>query len=164
MNKNLILATFLLAVLLLAAGLLFLCAANLRPSRLILAAALLVLGGGLAAWSGLNLRRARQLEPENLSDQITALAEQSGHAEITLSQAVSELKVPDEAAQEALDLLVEKGQALREFRDERWIYLFPGLKESKVIRKCSHCGREYSVKTALYECPNCGGKVELIRV
>ena len=164
MSKKLILTTFIMAVLLMATGLLFLCAAIQQPSRLLLAAVLLVLGGGLAAWSGVNLRRARQLEPENLSDQITAMAERGGHAEVTLSQVVSELKIPDEAAQKALDLLVEKGQALRDFRDDRWVFLFPGLQDSKVVRKCSHCGREYSVKTPLYECPNCGGQVELIRV
>jgi hypothetical protein len=164
MTKTATLIPFILSILLIAAGLLFLCAATQQPSRYFLAAALLAVGAGLAAWSGVNMRRARQLKPENLSDQITALAEQKGQAEVTLSQVVSELGVPDEAAQEALDLLTEKGQAYREFRNDVWVYLFPGLKESKVIRKCSHCGREYSVKTPLYECPNCGGKVELTRV
>jgi DNA-directed RNA polymerase subunit RPC12/RpoP len=164
MNRTAYLVLFGIAVLFLAGGLLFMCASIQQPSRLILAAVLLVFGAGLAYWSGMGMRRARQLDPENLSDQITALAERSGHAEVTLSQVVSELGVPDEDAQKALDLLADKGQAYREFRDDRWVYLFPGLKESRVIRRCSHCGREYSVKTPLYECPNCGGKVELVRV
>lgn len=164
MNKTAFIILFGIAVLFLAGGLLFLCAAIQQPSRLILAAVLLIFGAGLAYWSGTGLRRAGQLDPENLSNRITALAERSGHAEVTLSQVVSDLGVPDEAAQKALDLLAEKGQAYREFRDDRWVYLFPGLKESRVIRRCSHCGREYSVKTPLYECPNCGGKVELVRV
>jgi len=164
MNRTIALITFVIAVISVSLGLLFLCAASQQPSRSTLAAALLVIGVGLAAWSGISLRRARQLAPENLSDQITALAERSGHAEVTLSQAVAGLSVPDEDAQKALDLLVDKGQCTREFRGDTWFYLFPGLKESKVIRRCSHCGREYSVKTPLYECPNCGGKVELVRV
>jgi len=163
MNKTSTVIPLILGILLLSLGLLFLCASARQPGRLLLAGALLALGAGLAAWSGANLRRSRQLAPENLSDQITTLAERNGQAEITLAQAVAGLGVPDEAVQQALDLLVEKGQALREFRDDRWVYLFPGLKESKVVRQCSHCGREYSVKTPLYECPNCGGKVELVK-
>jgi DNA-directed RNA polymerase subunit RPC12/RpoP len=163
MSRNLAFLTLILAVLLLTAGLLFACAAVNNPSRFLLAAVLLLFGGGLAAWSGLSLRRLRQLNPETLDDEITALAERSGHAEVTLAQVVSGLGVPDDAAQKALDLLVEKGQSYRELRSDGWVYLFPGLQESKVIRKCSHCGREYSVKVALYECTNCGGKVELVR-
>jgi len=164
MNKTVTTIIFAISVITIAVGLIFLCAATQAPTRLFLAAALLLIGAALAAWSGMGLRKMRQLAPENLSDQITSLAEQSGHAEVTLSQVIAGLSVPDEDAQRALDLLVDKGQCTREFRGDTWFYLFPGLKESKVIRRCSHCGREYSVKTPLYECPNCGGKVELVRV
>jgi len=164
MNKTIAIAVFILAVLLLAGGLLFLCAAVQQPSRLLLAGVLLALGAGLAVWSGMTLRKARLVDPENLSDQITSLAERSGHAEVTLSQVVSSMGVPDEAAQKALDLLSEKGQCVREYREDKLVYMFPGLKESKVVRKCSHCGREYSVKQPVYECENCGGKVELVRI
>lgn len=147
----------------LAGGLLFLCAASRQPTRLFLAIALLAIGGGLAGWSGFTLRRLRELAPEHLSDRITALARAGGHAEVTLSQVVAELRVPDEAAMAALALLEGRGQCHREGREGREFYVFPGLKETKVVRRCAHCGSEFSVKTPLHKCPNCGGELELAR-
>ena len=148
----------------LTVGLIFLCAASQQPSRLWLAVLLLAIGGGLAAWGGFSLRRSRELDPENLSDRIVELARRKGQAELTLAQVVSELAVPDEAASKALDNLSEKGQVVKEYRGDTWYFLFPGLKETKMIRKCSHCGREYSVKDPIYECLTCGGKVELVKI
>ena len=147
----------------LAGGLLFLCAAAAQPSRLILAFILLAIGVGLAAFSGLTLRRLRELDPENLSDRITALAEKTPEAEVTLSQVVAELQVPDEAALAAFGLLEGKRQCVREHRDGQRVYVFPGLKEKKLVRRCAHCGSTFSVKEPLHECPNCGGEVELVR-
>lgn len=146
----------------LSLGLLFLCAAIDQPSRLFLAAALLMAGGGLAAWSGLRLRRLRALDPENLSDRITELARRSD-AEVTLSRVVSELGVPDEAAIDALNLLERRGQSQRERRGDREFYVFPGLRSSKVTRSCPYCGSEYSVKTPVHRCPHCGGDLRLER-
>ena len=148
---------------LLTFGLLFLCAATREPSRLVLAAVLLIIGGGLAVWGGLTLRRLRELDPENLSDRITELARVGGNAEVTLSQVVAELGVPDEAALAALALLENRAQCYRERREEREFYLFPGLRESMVRRRCPYCGSEFSVKTPLYRCPNCGGDLSLER-
>jgi hypothetical protein len=147
----------------LAGGLLFLCAASRQLTRLILGIALLIIGGGLAAWSGLMLRRLRDLDPEHLSDRITALAQAKGQAEVTLSQVVAELGAPDEAALAALGLLESRGQCQREHREGREFYVFPGLKESKVVRRCAFCANEYSVKTPLHKCPNCGGDLEVVR-
>ena len=87
----------------------------------------------------------------------------AGDAEVTLSQAVSELSVPDEAAVAAQNLLERRGQAYRERRGEREFYVFPGLKPSKVARKCPYCGGEFSVKTPVYKCPHCGGDLKLER-
>jgi hypothetical protein len=128
-----------------------------------LAIALLVIGGGLAAWSGRTLRRLRELDPENLSDRITALAGESGHGEVTLSEVVAELQVPDEAALEALSTLESRGQCHREHREGREFYIFPGLKTLKVERRCTYCGSTFSVKTPQQKCPNCGGDLELVR-
>jgi hypothetical protein len=44
-----------------------------------------------------------------------------------------------------------------------WFYAFPGLEETKVVRRCAYCGNEFSVKTPLHKCPNCGGDLELVR-
>jgi rubrerythrin len=128
-----------------------------------LAVALLAAGGGLAAWGGVTLRRLRDTDPENLDDRITELARRGGQGEVTLSEVVAELGVPDDAAVAALNLLEERGQAHRERHGEREVYVFPGLKPVLVQRSCPYCGTEYSVKKALSVCPRCGGDLELER-
>lgn len=163
MKRTAAIVGLVVSVVLLGGGLLFLCAATQEPSRLLLAAALLVVGGGLAAWGGLTLRRLRDVDPENLSDRITGLARAGGNAEVTLSQVVAELGVPDEAAIAALNLLERRGQCHREPRGDREFYVFPGLKPSKVARRCPYCGGEFSVKTPVYRCPHCGGDLRLER-
>jgi hypothetical protein len=163
MKRSVATVVLIVAAALLAGGLLFLCAATRQPARLFLAIALLVVGGGAAAWSGLTLRRLWALDPEHLSDRITALARAGGQGEVTLSQVVAELHVPDEAALAALALLEDKGQCHSERRGERAMYVFPGLQPSKVVRRCAHCGSEFTVKRPLHQCPNCGGQLELVR-
>jgi len=163
MNRTVSYLVIGVAVVLLAVGLVFLCAATRNTGRLPLALILLVIGGGLAFWGGTSLRRIMALDPENLSDRLTQLARQSGHGEVTLSQAVSALNAPDEAVQEALSLLVERGQAYPEYREDRQVYIFPGLRAVKMVRRCESCGTEYSVKEPIYVCTQCGGKVEVVR-
>jgi hypothetical protein len=164
MNRTLAVIVVGVAVGLLGLGMLFLCAATQEPPRLLVAAPLLLVGAGLAAWSGITLRRLRDLDPENLSDRITQLARR-GDGEVTLAQVVAELHAPDEAAIAALDLLERRGQARRERvgDDAREVYVFPGLKPSLVERRCPYCGAEFSVKEATYKCPNCGGDLRLER-
>lgn len=164
MNRTTSYIVIAIAVVILAAGLLFLCAATREAARFPLALGLLVIGGGLAFWGGTSLRRAIALDAENLSDRITHLARQSGHGEVTLSQAVSALNAPDEAVEKALNLLVERGQAYPEYRTDREVYIFPGLQAAKMVRRCESCGTEYSVKEPIYTCTNCGGKVEVVRL
>lgn len=163
MNRNTALIVIGISVVFLSGGLLFLCAASNQPSRLPLALILLVIGAALATFGGLTIRRLRDLDPENLSDRITALAEKTPEAEVNLSQVVAELVVPDEAALAALNLLERKHQCRREHRDGQMVYVFPGLKEKKLVRRCAHCGSIFSVKEPLHQCPHCGGDVELVR-
>lgn len=162
MNRTVSKIVVTVAALFLTAGLVFLCAATSQPSRLLVAVALLLVGGGLAAWGGVALRRLHSLDPENLSDRITQLA-RAGGGEVTLSQAVAELSVPDEAVVAALNLLERRGQCHREYRGEREVYFFPGLKPTLVKRRCPYCGTEFSVKQALNKCPHCGGDLKLER-
>jgi hypothetical protein len=161
-GQGLTLAAFLTAVLLLAGGLIFLCAAVQDAARFPIALALLLAGGALAAWSGLRLRRARQLAPDTLDDRITQLAAVHD-AELTLAQVVSELEVPDDAARAALARLEAGGLCHQARREGRTFYIFPGLEESKVVRRCSYCGNEYSVREPLRKCPNCGGSLDIVR-
>jgi hypothetical protein len=160
MSKPSAVLVLVIAVLALAAGLVFLCAAVRQPSRLMLAAILLLGGAALAAWSGKALQRLRELEPERLADRITDLAAESG-AEISISAVISGLAVPNDAALDALNWLEHHGRAHRERRDDKDLYIFPGLKVSKVARRCPYCGSEFSVKTAVYKCPHCGGDLRL---
>jgi len=67
------------------------------------------------------------------------------------------------AALEALALLEGRGQCYPEPREGREFYVFPGLEETKVVRRCAYCGNEFSVKTPLHKCPDCGGELELAR-
>jgi hypothetical protein len=149
-------------VLFLAGGFIFLCAAVQNTARLPIALALLVAGGGLAGWAGVRWRRARQLSPDVVNQRITDLA--AAHdAEVTVALVVSELDIPDQAARTALARLEADGLSRRERREDKEVYVFPGLVESKVVRRCIYCGNEYSVRQPLHKCPNCGGQLELVK-
>jgi hypothetical protein len=162
-SQGLTLTLFIIGVVLLAGGLIFLCAAVNNIGRMPIALALLVIGGGLAAWAGIRWRQAREISPDVLDDRITNLA--SAHdGETTLSQVISELNVPDDAARTALARLEAEGRCRQERREDRIFYVFPGLKESRVIRRCSYCGNEYSVREPLHKCPNCGGNLEVVKI
>jgi hypothetical protein len=161
-GSGLTVGAFLVGVLLLGGGLIFLCAASQNAARLPIALVLLLLGGGLAGWAGQRMRRARQLSPDVLDDRITSLAD-TQDAEVTLAQVVSALDVPDDAARAALARLESQGICHQERRGDKTVYVFPGLKESKVVRRCSYCGNEYSVREPLHKCPNCGGTLEIVK-
>jgi hypothetical protein len=159
-GKGLVVGAFFIGALFLAGGLVFLCAAVQNMARLPLAIALLLIGGALAGWSGLRLRRQRFLAPDVLDDRITTLAA-SHEASVTLAQVVAELNVPNEAARRALDRLEAVGLCHQHRRGDRTAYVFPGLKDSKVVRRCAYCGNTYSVREPLQKCPNCGGNLEI---
>ena len=163
MKRAILMAAFVVSVVFLILGLIFLCAATTNPGRLPLSVILLVIGGGVAAWSALTWRRDQQLEPERLADSIIDLARARGGAEVSLAQIVAELNVPTEAAQRALGVLERRGECHRERGPEKDLYVFPGLVEVKVVRRCAYCGSEFSVKKPLHKCPNCGGELELVR-
>lgn len=162
---NRIIAFLLLGIgsLALAVGLLFLCAASRDANRLPLAIILLVLGGGLAAGGGLLWRRQRELSKEAVADRIVAMAQADDDAELTVAEVVAGLRLPEAAVLQGLELLVRRGRCRREFRDDHAVYVFPGLKESKLIRKCAYCGTIYPVKEPLRTCRKCGGTVELVK-
>ncbi len=163
MKRTILIAAFVIAVVLLAVGLLFLCAATREPGRLPLSVILIVIGGGVAAWSALTWRRDQQLEPERLADSIIDLVRARGGAEVSLAQIVAELNVPTDAAQRALGVLEGRGECRRERGPDKDLYVFPGLMEVKVVRRCAYCGSEFSVKKPLHKCPNCGGELELVK-
>ena len=151
-----------LGVLLLAGGLIFLCAAVEKPTRAPVAMALLLAGGGLAVWSGYRLRQARLRSPDLLGDRIVDLAA-GNDARLTLAQVISALDVTDEDARAALAHLEAGGLTHAEHQESRTVYLFPGLAQTQVVRRCGYCGSEFPVRKPLHKCPNCGGTLDVVK-
>ena len=162
-NRTLIIIVLVVSVLLLSVGLLFLCASTRAPGRLWLSIALVVIGGGLAAWSGVSLRRLRNLEPERVADRIVELVRRRGDTETTLADVVGSLQVPHETAEAAMGVLAGRQLVQRERREDRDVFVFPQLRVSKMVRQCPYCHSEFSVKTPVHKCPNCGASLELTK-
>jgi hypothetical protein len=161
MNRIIYLGVFIVSALILALGVLFLCAAITVPERLPLAIILFLLGAMGAGWSALSYRRWADIQPAALAARITDLAV-ANDGELALSQIMSAFDVPAPVATAAIEELAQKGQCRREARADQVLYVFPGLKEHKVVRKCVYCGSTFPVKQALQKCPNCGGNLELV--
>jgi hypothetical protein len=162
MNRFIYIGVFLFSALVLGLGVLFLCASSLEPGRLVLAFVLLGLGAIGAGWSALSYRKWSSIQPAALAARITDLAA-TNDGELAISQIMSSLDVPASVAQAGIDELMHKGQCHREARGEQIFFIFPGLKEQKVVRKCGYCGNTYPVKQSLQKCPNCGGALELVK-
>jgi len=156
------LALLSLGVLLLAGGLIFLCAAVEKPTRAPVAMALLLAGGGLAVWSGYRWRQARLRSPDLLGDRIVDLAV-ANDARLTLAQVISVLDVTEEDARAALAHLEAEGLSHAERQGAATVYVFPGLVLTKVARRCSYCGSEFAVRKPLHKCPNCGGTLDVVK-
>ncbi len=163
MNRTAYIGLFTLSALVLALGLLFLCAATTVPERAPLAIILLLLGAIGAGATALGYRRWSNLQPADLAQRITILAAEN-QGELSLAQVMSSLGAPADSALRALDVLEQKGEGHREQRDGKLLYIFPGLKERKVVRRCMYCGSTFPVKEPLQKCPNCGGQLELVIV
>jgi hypothetical protein len=161
-TQGLTLAIFFLSALFLTGALVFLCAATQSPARMPIALALLLFGAALAAWSGVRWRRARLLAPDVVKRRITHLAAATD-GEITLAQAISALNMPEQAARQALADLESAGLCYLERRAGKTVYLFPGLQQSQVVRRCTYCGNEFSVRKPLHKCPNCGGNLQVVK-
>ncbi len=160
MKRGVFLGVFVVSVLVLALGLVFLCAASIVPERLWVAIVLLILGALGAGWSAYAYRKWSIVQPAALSARITDLAAQND-GETSLAQVMSAFDVPASVAQAGMDELLNRGQCRREPRGDQVFFVFPGLKEQKVVRKCVYCGSTFPVKQALQKCPNCGGALEL---
>ena len=163
MNKTVALIVLVVGGLLLGLGLLFLCASAAQPERIPLSLLLIVIGGAGVAWAGITWRRVSEIEPERLADRIVEMVRAQGKFETTAAEAVATLSAPAANVQSALEILRSRGEAEPEQREDRRVYVFPNLKESKVERRCPYCGAQFPVKQALTECPNCGAHLELKR-
>jgi Zn finger protein HypA/HybF involved in hydrogenase expression len=159
-NKTLAWVAIIVSVVVLAGGLVFLMSAN-RASRFLLAFVLLGMGVALVAWGGTTLRRLRSLDPERVADRIIELVRRRGATEITQADIVGSLGVSNEIALEAIGVLSRRQAIERRRHEDRDIFYFPQLRESRAVRRCPYCGSEFSVKTPLQKCPNCGANLEV---
>jgi hypothetical protein len=160
MNRIVYFAVFVVSCVVLGVALLFLCASVYEADRMIMAIALSVVGGAGVIWSGLSYNKWFNRQPGALAPRITRLAEQNS-GEISLAQVMSALKLPADVATAAMADLQQKGQCHMEPRGEKTMYVFPGLTERKVERKCPYCGATFPVRDPLQKCPNCGGDLDV---
>jgi hypothetical protein len=148
---------------LLVLGIVFLIAAMTNPGRIFVALAFLVFGGALLIGGALSLRRAAEISPEALATGIVDLARRLD-GEVTVAQVQSEFRIPQGMALGALERLRGRGDAQRERRGDHWVYTFKSVMPAKAIKRCPYCGTEYSIKSAIRECSNCGAAVEIVKV
>jgi hypothetical protein len=162
MKKTGAIIALLLAIPLLALGVIFLIAASGAASRLLTAGVLLLFGGALLVWALLTLRRLAEISPEALATGIVDLARRLG-GEVTVAQVQSEFRISREMALGALEKLRGRGECQREYRGDRDVYIFKSVMPAKAIKRCAYCGSEFAVKSAMRECPNCGAALEIVK-
>ena len=160
MKRLLAIAALVVSVPILALALLFLIAAMTRPDRLLVTAGLLAAGALPLAWGIATLRRQAEISPDALASGAVALARRLG-GEVTEAQVQAEFRIPRALALGTLEKLCLDGQAEREVRGDRVVYVVRGLQASLVTRRCPYCGSSFPVREAVRKCPNCGAAVEL---
>jgi len=162
MKKTPAILAIVFSIPLLAFGLIFLIAAVANPSRILVAAVLLVLGGVLVGWGILTLRRLAEIGPEALATGIVDLARRLD-GEVTVAQVQAEFRISNAMAFGALEKLVGSGQCQREQRSDRDAYIFKSVMPAKAVKRCAYCGSTFPIKSAMRECPNCGAALEIVK-
>jgi hypothetical protein len=147
---------------LLVLGVIFLVAAAANPSRILVAAIFLLFGGALLTWGVLTLRRLAEISPESLATGIVDLARRLD-GEVTVAQVQAEFGIPSNLAQSVLEGLRGRGECQREQRADHYAYVFKSVMPAKAIKRCPYCASEFSVRSAMRECPNCGASLEIVK-
>lgn len=137
-------------------GLVFL----LAPGRASKGLIMLAIGGALIAFAASRLRALAALSPEGVEQALTAMAN-GANGEVTVTSAAGVTHLDEATIRAGLQRLLEQGMVQIERRDGVDYYLFPGLREQKVVKKCPYCGNEYPVSQHLRTCPSCGGNLEV---
>ena len=137
-------------------GLIFLIAPGRAGTGLIM----LVISAVLIGLAASRLKAMKSLSPEGVEQQITAVAADAG-GEVTVGAVAGVTGLEDGYVRQGLERLMRKGMVQVELRDGVDHYLFPGLKQEKMIKKCPYCGNEYPLAQAGRTCPSCGGNLEI---
>lgn len=146
-----------LGILLALLGLVFL----LAPGRSATGLLLLIIGLGIILFAASRLRAMADMAPEGVERALQAAAAAS-QGEITVTEAVAQTGLPEGLVREGLGRLLSKGLIRLERREGADRYVFPGLTDTKMIKKCPYCGNEYPLKQPGRTCPSCGGNLEVI--
>jgi Zn finger protein HypA/HybF involved in hydrogenase expression len=154
--KPLAIAIMVLGSLLGLLGIIFL----LAPGRAMTAGIMLIIGSILIAVALNRLKVMAELSPEGVEQQLTAMATGS-NGEITVTSAAGVTHLDDSTIRVALDRLLQQGMVKVEHRQGVEYFIFPGLHEQKMVKKCPYCGNEYPVAQHLRTCPSCGGNLEI---
>jgi len=162
MRKSFAVLAAIVAVPLLALGVVFLIAAVGRPSRILVAVVLLSIGSLSLLWSVLTLRREAEISPESLATGIVDLARTLG-GEVTVAQVQAQFHIPNQMAFGALERMCGHGECQREQRPDHDVYVFKSVMPAKVIKRCAYCGSTFPVKSPMRECPNCGATLEVVK-
>lgn len=132
----------------------------LAPGKAVTGMIMLVLGIILIATAANRLKVIAQLSPEGVEQQLTAMATGS-NGELTVASAAGVTHLDDSTVRAALDRMLQQGMIQIEHRQGVEYYIFPGLREQKMVKKCPYCGNEYPVAQHLRTCPSCGGNLEI---
>jgi hypothetical protein len=162
MKKPLAVLAAVIAVPLLAFGVIFLIAAVGRPGRILVAAVLLGIGSLFLLWSVLTLRREAEISPEALATGIVDLARTLG-GEVTVAQVQAQFHIPNQMAFGALEKMCGHGECQRDQRADHDVYVFKSVMPAKVIKRCAYCGSTFPVKSTMRDCPNCGATLEVVK-
>ncbi|MBU0609616.1 MAG: hypothetical protein KKI08_17145, partial [Armatimonadetes bacterium] len=106
------------------------------------------------------LKAMKSVSPEGIEQHITQVAADS-NGDVTVASLAGQTGLDDAALRDGLDRLLRKGMVQVEVRDGTEHYLFAGLKQEKMIKKCPYCGNEYPLSQAGRTCPSCGGNLEV---
>jgi hypothetical protein len=137
-------------------GLVFLIA----PGRAGTGLVMLIIGLALVAFAASRMKTMKGLSPEGVEQQITSVAA-AANGDVTVSALAGETGLEDGLLRAGLERLLNKGMLQVELRDGTDHYLFPGLRQEKMVKKCPYCGNEYPVAQAGRTCPSCGGNLEV---
>lgn len=132
----------------------------IAPGRAVTGLIMLVIGAVLIGFAASRLKAMKAVSPEGVEQHITQVAADS-NGDVTVASLAGQTGLDDAVLRDGLDRLLRKGMVQVEVRDGTEHYLFAGLKEEKMIKKCPYCGNEYPLSQAGRTCPSCGGNLEV---
>ena len=159
MKRLAAIAVVCLGVVLASFGLLFLVGSAGQMRRLIISAAISVVGAILIGLGVRWVRRARQDSPETIRAEILAFARRK-NGEVTDLDLEALLGERWIAHHPVLQALKTEGACREHVRGNTIHYVFADLQPRLAVRKCEFCNAEIPLDNDLISCPQCGGSIK----